>query len=346
MIPFGIHKGKHYSEVPLSYILFILGYKEKNRCVLPKNKANFSYRYPELYKSILDNIDKCLRCDNDIVKDSDNIHLRILCKSCYNKHEKNIIYKKMDKEKNTDTEKELYCDEYNILNNLVEKYNLVKLDKFIGRENFWKQEKPCAICNKECYGTSKYSIATKTNYNLCSDCFCIKGYIESDLFDINIYNNYLEKLSNIISSVSIINLESTLVTKKLTEICIELCNELNLQYICEKKCNNGIFFTKNRFYDLEISYNTTKFIIEIDRTYNDNTILKIEDALYPKCIWIRWGSRKNIHLDYKNNKCDIIKLPLNNINNKWNSKDLSLKIKKNKKKTLFDYGVINKIIDL
>ena len=82
MIPFGIHKGKHYSEVPLSYILFILGYKEKNRCVLPKNKANFSYRYPELYKSILDNIYKCLRCDNDIVKDSDNIHLRILCNSC------------------------------------------------------------------------------------------------------------------------------------------------------------------------------------------------------------------------------------------------------------------------
>lgn len=252
----------------------------------------------------------------------------------------------MDKEKNTDTEKELYCDEYNILNNLVEKYNLVKLDKFIGRENFWKQEKPCAICNKECYGTSKYSIATKTNYNLCSDCFCEKGYINSDLFNINIYNNYLEKLSNIISSISIINLESTLVTKKLTEICIELCNELNLQYICEKKCNNGIFFTTNRFYDLEISYNTTKFIIEIDRTHNDNTILKIDDALYPKCIWIRWGCEKNINLDYKNNKCDIIKLPLNNINNKWNSKDLSLKIKKNKKKTLFDYGVINKIIDL
>jgi hypothetical protein len=343
MLPFGIHKGKQYDEVSPSYLLYILGYKDKDgrRCLLPKyDKSGFAFRYPELHETIINNINKCLRCDNDIDKKTENIHLKILCQICYDKHESNAVYRKTIKEKEFD--KNILTDEHKILNKLIEKYKLVLLNKFIGKENMWEQEKPCGICNKSCYGCEKYNKATKLYYNLCSECFTEKGILNNNNFDMNLYSDYFNELQNSISNIQINNIESALVTKQLTELCIEIANKNNLTYILEKPSICGININKKVFYDIELSNGETKFIIEIDRTHNENTVSKLDDALYHKAIWIRWG---NIDInDISTNKYDIITMPLLNKNKKWsNIKVMSntvSKTKNKKVKTLFDYGFL------
>lgn len=333
MLPFGINKGKHFLELKPSYILTIMGYIENNICVLPNDKPKFSYRYPDLYNEILNSIEFCLRCGNNTDKLSEDKHKIILCSVCYDKHHKNIIYRKTDIEKDNDLNHK--TEEHIILEQLIKKYNLVKLEKFVGREKGWKQEKPCGICNKNCYGCSTYSTIIKMNYNLCSECYSDKGYINNyENFNIDIYNNFLNTLKNRINEINIYNYESAIVTKKLTELCVDIAKELKFTYIYEKESNRGISFINKVFYDLELINGTTKFIIEIDRTHNVNTAVKIDDALYNKCIWLRWGIIDN-ELDKSDSKCDVLTLPLNKTNKKWNS------ISSAKKNSLFKYNIIN-----
>jgi hypothetical protein len=342
MIPFGIHKGKHFLEVKPSYLLMIFGYIKNNKCVLPNDKPRFAFRYPDFYNEILNSIETCLRCGNNIDKNSEDKNKRILCCDCYEKHQNNILYRKTQLEKDNDLNH--ITEEHIILDQLIKKYNLVKLDKFVSKTNWWKQEKPCAICNKEYYGGSSYSTIIKTNYNLCSECYTDKGYINNyDNFNIDIYNNYLNTLKDRLNMIHIDNYESAIVTKKLTELCVDIAKELNCIYIPEKPANKTIYSDNMVFYDLEIINGSTKFIIEIDRTHNVNTVMKINDALYTKCIWLRWGKIDN-ELDKSNNKCDILVLPLKIINKKWynlfNHQTTSSKITSSKKNTLLKYNIV------
>jgi len=336
MLPFGINKGKHFLEVKPSYLLTIMGYIENNKCILPNDKPRFAYRYSDLYNEIINSIESCLRCGNNIDKTSEDKHKRILCCVCYEKHQNNILYRKTQLEKDNDLNH--ITEEHIILDQLIKKYNLVKLDKFVGQTNWWKQEKSCGICNKESYGCSVYSTIIKSNYNLCSECYTDKGYISNyDNFNLDIYNNYLNTLKNKINNININDFENAIVTKKLTELCVDIAKELNFTYIYEKQSNRGISFVNKIFYDLELIKGTTKFIIEIDRTHNDNTVTKIFDALYTKCIWLRWGIIDN-ELDKSNSKCDVLILPLKEINKKWYN--ISKKTKKTKK-TLLKYNIVN-----
>lgn len=78
----------------------------------------------------------------------------------------------------------------------------------------------------------------------------------------------------------------------------------------------------------------TSFIIEIDRTHNENTIMKMEEAEYHKCIWVRWG--KITEYDITTDIYDVIKVPLAYNGITWNS-DLNTRDFKKHPRNITDF---------
>lgn len=315
IIPFGKYKGKDICSIDSVYIIFLLGYINHGKCCLPDKQIGWTYRYSEFYLELLNSIVCCIRCGGTINKKSENEHLNVLCNECYEKHKNGICFRRCKKERNS--KQVTNIEEDGIMEKIIKKYDLKHLLKRGGLDIHWEQELQCVTCMRICYSPMKIG---KYYYNMCKLCFPEKLQYElqhNDKFDDDLYKQFFNKLDKSISMINVSNLSSCEVTKLITRKCIKIAQELNFQYVLEKKAKHPLDDLMNVFYDIELCHTNTKFIIEIDRSYNNNSISKMNDAGYNKCIWIRWG--KITDKDVSDEKYDIITLPLKCIKYKWYS---------------------------
>lgn len=245
--PFGKYKGKNISEIDRSYLVFLLGYVKDGICQIPYKQVGWSYRYPEFYMKLLENISKCIRCDNVIDKTNENKHLNILCNSCYVKHKNGIHYRKCKNErgKNKSNEDVIY-------DNIVKCNNLVKINR-VNSEGHWEQDVPCGICGTKCYSLGK---PRREYYNICQ--FCLQDCYEkiakqNKNFNSELYKSLLEQLNDRLSKIKFINSSSNNVTQTLTKECITLGQKLGFTYILEKKFKHPFDNYKSVFYDIEFT---------------------------------------------------------------------------------------------
>lgn len=309
--PIGKYKGTKIENLEKSYIVFLLGYKDKRKCILPEKQPGWTFRYPEFYGNLLERISQCIRCGSPINKFSENKHLRVLCENCYEKHKNGAGYGKCKYERSNEISPE--CKFYESV------VSILKLDeiKRVNSEGNWNQEKPCKLCENTQYSLGKIR---KKYYNICTICY--SEYYEkhhkdynNDGFDENLYLNFVDTLQKKLDNIVISNKTSHSVTSIITKECASLATELNFKCIMEKLARNLVNNMKSVAYDLELCNDKTKFIIEIDRTHNENSIEKMNDSEYKRCIWIRWG--KITDDDKSSNNYDVIKIPLKFCDGLW-----------------------------
>lgn len=322
IIPFGKYKGEQINDVDPVYILSLLGYKERycynGNCIIPKDRPGWVNRYPEFYIKILNSITKCLRCDNQLNKDNNNKHLDILCNDCYNKHKNNDTFIKTPKEREfVNKQAKLTRDNNNNkINDIVNNFGCKPINVKFTQTEWCVPETSCIKCNIDKYVPIEIR---KKYYNICEKCYNtekLNTIVRQQEFDEDLYNNFISELRQNIKQLKFNDASSRVITNEITNLCIDVAKSLNFQYVKEK-LNNCPDILQNIAYDIELTKDKTKFIIEIDREHNIKTSTKLRYKPYKKAIWIRWG--KMTKDDVENDNYNLIKIEMISKNKRWST---------------------------
>lgn len=309
--PFGKYKGMSIENIPATAFVYLIGYAKEKTRILPDAPPGWTHRYPEFYLNLLKSITGCIICGENINRESENKHLRILCEKCYVKHEnKNPLGKckdsKITKQKNAEIRK--------IQKDIITECKLIDMNNYISNGKR-EQDIGCGVCKQRKYIPKKIN---RTHYNICDCCYNkweLNKSIKGNGFDNSLYSDYFKLITDALNEIMIDKMNSTNVTKLLTQTCYNIGEKLGFVVTPEKRECHPYDKYGSVFYDLELCNSDTKFIIEIDREYNCDTIEKMKYAKYCKRIWIRWG--KITKDDIESELYDIIKIPLIREHTKW-----------------------------